>query len=122
MIRIVNILLIVIFSLTSVLAQDPYNGWINHNQTYVKFKVAKDGIYRIDRNTLIAINNEFVTVNPKNLQVFARGVEQAIYVHGEDDFSFDPSDYIELYCKKNDGFLDSLMYENPSEQNNPYYK
>ncbi len=97
------------------------NDWINYNQTYVKFKVAEDGIYRINRNTLVAVNNAFLTVNPKNIQVFVRGQEQPIYIYGENDFSFDPGDYIEMFCQKNDGFLDSSMYNNPSEQNNPYY-
>ncbi len=111
---------VLFFSSISGFSQE-INDWINYNQTYVKFKVAEDGIYRINRNTLVAINNSFLTVNPKNLQVFVRGQEQPIYVHGEDDFSFDQSDYIELFCQKNDGFLDSLMYDNPSEQNNPYF-
>lgn len=114
------VFLLLLISFISVNAQNTFSGWINHNQTYVKFKIAEDGVYRIDRNTLKDINNQFLSVNPKNLQVFARGKEQAIYVHGENDFSFDVGDYIELYCRKNDGFLDSLMYEDPSQFNNPY--
>ncbi len=118
--RIIYILLIIILSSSSVFTQE-VNSWISYNQTYVKFKVAEDGVYRIKRSTLVAANNGFITVNPRNIQVFARGEEQAIYVYGENDFSFDPNDYIELYCTKNDGFLDSSMYDNPSEQTNPFY-
>ena len=117
----IYILFFLLISITVLKAQNTYSNWINHNQTYVKFKVAEDGVYRIKRNTLTAINNAFITVNPKNIQVFARGKEVPIYVHGENDLSFDSGDYIELYCEKNDAFLDSLMYENPSELNNPYY-
>ncbi len=96
------------------------NEWIHYNQVYVTFKVTEDGLYRIPKSTLTAAHAGFVNVNPKNLQVFSKGVEQAIYVHGENDLSFDSGDYIELYCRKNDGSTDSAMYVNLSEQNNPY--
>ncbi len=102
-------------------AQEFPNTWVKHNQTYIEFKVWEDGVYRITREQLKAVNNNFITVNPKNLQVFSRGEEQYIYVYGENDFSFDSGDYIELYCQKNDGFFDTDMYRNPEEQNNPYY-
>lgn len=121
MLKKIQLLLLLVSSLNFAWSQTFQNDWIKYNQTYVKFKVAEDGIYRISRDVLVAKNNGFVTVNPKNIQVFSRGVEQAIYVYGENDFSFDSGDYIELYCKKNDGFLDSLMYDNPDEQNNPFY-
>ncbi|MBN2668722.1 MAG: hypothetical protein JXR60_05770 [Bacteroidales bacterium] len=107
------------FLSTSQYAQN--NDWINYNQKYVCFKIYEDGIYRINRNTLSAINTGFITVNPKNLQVFARGEEQAIFVYGENDLSFDSGDYIEFYARKNDGSFDLDMYEDASQQNNPYH-
>jgi hypothetical protein len=114
-------IIIFLFSIQLGKSQPGANHWINYNQQYFAFKVVEKGIYRIDRNTLKAISNQFITVNPQNLQVFARGVEQPIYVHGENDLSFDAGDYIELYCRGNDGFLDSLMYDDPSQMTNPYY-
>ncbi len=113
------LLIIISLSLSST-AQDP-NSWIKPNQQYVAFKVSKTGVYRIDRDQLVNTLNAFSTVNPKNIQVFARGEEQYIYIKGENDYSFDSGDYIELYCKKNDGALDTAMYEKPVFQNNPYY-
>ena len=113
---------ILLFLFSTVLFAQPYgNEWIEPSQTYVKFPVCKAGIYRINRDDLVRTNNGFITVNPKNIQVFARGKEQAIYVYGEDDLSFDSGDYIELYAEGNDGFLDKEMYKNPQEQTNPYY-
>ena len=103
------------------MAQDFGNEWIVPSQTYVKFPIAKKGICRIYRDDLTPINNAFLTVNPRNIQVFARGKEQAIFISGESDLSFDSGDYIELYVEPNDGFLDKEMYKNPKEQNNPYY-
>lgn len=121
MLKITQTFLFFILSIGLLTAQEFNNDWINYNQTYVKFKVVEDGLCRIDRNTLVGIDNGFITANPRNIQVFARGEEQAIYVHGENDFSFDSGDYIELYCQKNDGFLDRVMYDDPAEQNNPYH-
>ncbi len=118
--KILILVLYLIFSYTSF-AQEQTNAWVNPNQIYIEFKIWEDGVYRITREHLKAINNNFITVNPKNLQVFCRGQEQYIYVHGENDFSFDSGDYIELYCKKNDGFFDLDMYRTAEGQNNPYY-
>lgn len=120
MLKTIQTFLLFILSIGLLTAQEHNNDWINYSQTYVKFKVAEDGLCRIDRNTLVGIDNGFITANPRNIQVFARGEEQTIYVHGENDFSFDSGDYIELYCRKNDGFLDRVMYDDPTEQNNPY--
>ena len=117
--QLISILLLFISNI--LFAQSFGNEWINNSQTYVKFPINKKGIYRIYRDDLVHANNGFITVNPKNIQVFAKGEEQAIYIYGENDLSFDSGDYIELYAEGNDGFLDKKMYKNPEEQSNPYY-
>ena len=117
-----SLLSIVFFFLSTLLFAQPYgNEWINASQTYVKFPINKEGIYRINRDDLVRINNGFLTVNPKNIQIFGKGKEQAIYVYGENDLSFDSGDYIEFYAEANDGFFDKGMYKNADEQSNPYY-
>ena len=44
-------LLLLVASLP-MLAQQYNNEWIRYNQTYYKFKVGKDGVYRISKSTL----------------------------------------------------------------------
>ena len=45
----------------------------------------------------------------------------AIYVKGQDDGVFNSSDYIEFYAKGNDGWLDSLLYDEKQNIGNGYY-
>ena len=105
----------------------PYgNEWINYNQQYLKIPVTESGIHKIEYSTLnTAMANIGVSlsaIDPRNIQVFARGEEQAIDVIGEADGSFDPADYVLFYGEKNDGWYDAGLYENPtSSRINPYY-
>jgi flagellar hook assembly protein FlgD len=93
--------------------------WINFNQTYYKIKTFQTGIHRISQADLS--NAGINGINPKQFQIFFRGQEQAIFVQGEEDNSFDAGDYIEFYGRRNDGELDRFLYSNPSNQTNPYY-
>ncbi len=119
------IALFVLISLTGTAQQA--NDWIAFNgsqpysmQPYFKIKVWKNGIYRLDYNTLQAAGF-FVNGNPKQFQIFHKGIEQAITVAGESDGVFDPADYIEFYGEKNDGWLDAQLYEDPNNHIDPYY-
>lgn len=97
------------------------NSWINFNQQYYKIPVAKDGIYRITFSDLQAANFPVGSVDPRLIQVFHRGVEQAIFVQGEADAVFNTNDFIEFFGKRNDGTLDQKLYQPASAQLNPYY-
>ena len=97
------------------------NSWINYSQQYFSFKIFKDGIYRIDSATLANAGIILSSVNPKQIQIFGRGQEIPLYIKGESDGVFNASDYIEFYAQKNDGWLDSIVYEGANNQNNPYY-
>src|SRR5690606_9759758 len=61
------------------------------------------------------------SVDPRSLQIFHRGVEQAILVEGEADGSLDDNDYILFYGTKNDGTRDKQLYVNPAAQPHNYY-
>ena len=101
-------------------AQNYGNEWINLNQTYFKIPVTQKGLYRISQAELLAAG--FPTINPQYIQMFHRGQEQAIFVVGEGDGSFDPTDYIEFYGKGNDGAQDrELYYPLQFQQVNPFY-
>jgi hypothetical protein len=95
--------------------------WINFGQNYYKIPVAKDGIYRLSYLDLQNAGFPVGSVDPKTFQIFHRGVEYAIYVEGEDDTQFNPSDFIEFYGQKNDGTLDAELYQPTSAQPHPYY-
>ena len=79
------------------------NEWIDYSQNYYSFKISENGIYRISYQDLIAANIPLATINPKTLQIFARGNEIPIYLKGENDGVFDATDFIEFYGQKNDG-------------------
>ncbi|MFC1732991.1 C25 family cysteine peptidase [candidate division KSB1 bacterium] len=97
------------------------NEWINYNQHYYRFNIVQDGVVRIYYSSLQA--SGFLTTNPapEKFQVFGRGEEQFIRVSLGNDGIFNSGDYIEFYAEKNDGWLDERIYENSSDQGNPYY-
>ncbi|MCB0641166.1 MAG: hypothetical protein KDC44_05975, partial [Phaeodactylibacter sp.] len=81
-----------------------------------KLTISSDGIYRIDYDFLAnEIGVDPSTINPKKIQVFGNGggvlpelvgstryddlAENAIFVSGESDGSFDPGDYILFYAE-----------------------
>lgn len=97
------------------------NEWIRYEQSYYKFQVVSDGIYRISFNTLNQTIPGLTALDPRNFQLYARGTQQAILIHGEDDGQWDEGDYIEFYGRKNDGWFDTRLYPQPSDQTNPYY-
>lgn len=101
-------------------AQTFGNEWINFQQDYYKIQVAADGIYRLGYTDLQNAGFPVDNINPKHIQLWFRGEERAILVEGEDDGSFDNGDFIEFYGQQNDGWLDGFMYEDLSDQSNPY--
>ncbi len=108
---IVSCLLLVVLA---CFAQDE-NQWIKFNQIYYKIPVAKDGLYKLTYNNLQQSGFPVTAIDPRSLQLFHRGVEQAIYVEGQEDTKFDATDYIEFYGRKNDGTLDTELYSSPGD-------
>ncbi|MES2730683.1 MAG: C25 family cysteine peptidase [Bacteroidota bacterium] len=95
--------------------------WITSEKTYYKIPVLNKGIYRVTVSDLITAGISVNTINPQALQLYHRGIEQAIFVSGEGDGRIDNSDYIEFYGKGNDGSQDSLLYQPSSAQPSKYY-
>lgn len=104
-------------------AQKPLfgNEWINYQQTYYKIPVAQKGLYRITFSDLQRAGVPLAGLDPKTVQLFHWGVEQAILVEGEADGRFDVADYIEFLGRGNDGTQDSALYRPASAQPHPYY-
>ena len=63
----------------------------------------------------------FNNLNSQNLQLFHRGQEVAIRLFGLDDDSFDTSDFIEFYGRKNDGTQDVELYYRKEDHIHNYY-
>lgn len=120
--RLLAVCVIVFFTL-QVNSQTYGNEWINYSQNYYKIKIAQNGVYRIDSATLAAAGIPCGTggINPRNIQLFNRGIQQNIFIQGESDNEINSSDFIEFYGEKNDGTLDTLLYVNTPFIPNPYY-
>ncbi|MFT5724515.1 MAG: hypothetical protein ACI9JN_001634 [Bacteroidia bacterium] len=109
----------VIFS-TAVYSQTYGNEWINYSQEYFKFKIGSTGLYRIGQQTLINAGIPLASIDPRNIDIFLNGKEIKIYISGESDGSFDPTNYIEFIGRENDGALDQPLYGLPKNHTNPY--
>ncbi len=93
----------------------PYgNEWIDYNKTYLKFKVARPGMYRISRATLTAAGVP-ASVLGSNFMLFRDGKEQPLYLSAD---NMTATDYIEFWGRGGDGMLDGELYGNTSIQAN----
>lgn len=95
-------------------AQPYSNSWINFGNTYFKFKIAQDGVYRITKSQLDAMG--MGAVSGSQFAVFREGAEVPIYT--STNGAFGSNDYIEFYAGKADGKMDAQMYIDPSFQPN----
>jgi len=117
-----KLLFIIFFSFCfNLIAQAQANNWIEYSQSYYKFKVAENRIYRIDYQTLLNAGIPLSSIDPRNFQLFARGKEVPIFIQGESDGVFNVVDYIEFYGRANDGWLDTALYKSKDRQPNPHY-
>ncbi|MFK5959565.1 MAG: type IX secretion system sortase PorU [Lutibacter sp.] len=82
---------------------------------WYKFSVDTTGVFKIDGNFLSNLGIDVNTINPKNIQIYGNGgemlsfknsdfrhhglQENAIYVSGENDNTFNKNDYILFYAK-----------------------
>jgi hypothetical protein len=114
-------LLILLSFPTSLSAQTLGNEWINFSQQYYKIPVSQTGIYRIMQSDLVAAGFPVAAVDPRRIQLFHRGEEQAIFINGEADANFQANDYIEFYGQRNDGTLDAELYRPSSAQPHKFY-
>ncbi|MEO1052458.1 MAG: C25 family cysteine peptidase [Bacteroidota bacterium] len=107
--------------LSSGYAQDYGNEWINFNQTYYRIPVAQEGVYRITFFDLLNAGFPVDAVDPRRIQLFHRGVEQAIHIEGQQDAVFNTSDFLEFYGVTNDGTSDVRLYQTPQAQPHQLY-
>ncbi len=97
----------------------PYgNEWIDPAKTYFKFTVSENGIYQINRSTLIAGGFPVATTPASRIQLFRQGKEIAIDVDTESDGTVSA---IRFYGQRNDGSGDEELYVQTNAQVNPDY-
>ena len=91
------------------------NEWINYSQTYYKFKISEDGIYRLPISHLELSGVDVSKLTETNIQIFHNGLEIPLYIKKYND----SIEYVEFYGKKNRSTLDKELYN--SEHFNPEY-
>lgn len=90
------------------------NEWINFSNTYYKFKIAEEGIFRITKAQLDALGMGNVAGN--QFAIFREGAEVPIYTSATG--AFGGNDYIELYATKANGKMDTELYPFAAYQGN----
>ncbi|HQV38618.1 MAG TPA: C25 family cysteine peptidase [Flavobacteriales bacterium] len=117
-----GLLIAALLSLASWAGAQPYgNEWIHYDRQYWYFQIWQDGMRKIDSTALANAGFPVATVDPRTIQLYARGRQVPIHVEGEQDGVFNTTDYIEFYGAKNDAWLDSTLWDDPAHINNPYY-
>jgi hypothetical protein len=114
-------LLITFLSALSLYSQNYGNEWINFNQKYYSFNVYSSGVHKIDFSTLSSSGIPINTFNSQNIQIFGKEREIPLYISDGGDSFINPGDFILFYAEQNDGWLDSTLYEQPTDIGNPKY-
>ena len=102
-------------------AQTFGNEWINYSQQYYSFSLAQTGLYKIDVASLTAAGIPVNSFTAGNVQIFGRQKEIPLYIQDGGDNLLDAGDQIFFYAEKNDGWLDSTLYDNPTWMGNPKF-
>jgi hypothetical protein len=103
---------------------------------WYKFSVDTTGVFKIDKNLLQRIGVSTNGLDPKNIQIFGNGgallpvlnnefrnedlQENAIYIEGEQDGSFDANDFILFYAKGPHDWVVNTENETPKHRQNIY--
>ncbi|MFD0863992.1 type IX secretion system sortase PorU [Sungkyunkwania multivorans] len=105
--------------------------------TWYQFYVEKSGVYRLDRNFLSNLGMNVSGIDPRNLKIYGNGgqmialknedvlhydpAENAIMVVGEEDGTFDGSDYVLFYAEGPDQWNDESQTHVNAFTNRTYY-
>ena len=113
---------IVVFLLPlASLAQSFGNEWIEYSQKYYSFKIFTTGIHKLDFQTLQSANIPTTSFTSQNIQIFGKQKEVPLFIVDGGDNTLDEGDYILFFAERNDGWLDTTLYETLSDQGNPKY-
>jgi len=108
--KIIFLFLFSVFIINNSFAQN--YAWITPNKTYLKMYIADDGMYRINKTDFTNAGINANSIDPRTVKVFAKGNQIPIYFSGEQDGTFDLSDYFDFYGTRNNGGLTNTYDHN----------
>jgi hypothetical protein len=91
------------------------NEWIDFSKTYLKIKIAEDGIYRLDFQTLASAGIPVGSLPASQFRLYRYG--QQVPVFTSTDGIFGSGDYLEFYGEKNRDAVDKFLFGNAGEEN-----
>ena len=86
---------------TTISLEDTTGNWIDYNATYLKLGTGSDGIFRLTKSDLENQGINTSSIDPKTFKLFESGKERKILVQGQEDGTFDESDFLEFCGKRN---------------------
>lgn len=95
------------------------NEWINPNQSYYKFTVSEDGIYKISAQDLVTNKIDLNSFEGKQIKLIRNGKQIPIYVSNQGTLT--TADYILFAGKKNRSEFDIPLFKSEEELLNPAY-
>ena len=120
----------------SLIIYSQVNNSVFANGNWFKFSVDTTGVFKIDKTLLQQIGISTNNINPKKIHIYGNGgnllpefngdfryddlQENAIYIEGEEDNSFDTNDYILLYAKGPHSWEVDINTNNVSHKQNIY--
>jgi hypothetical protein len=112
-----------VFLLSAYLASaQPYaNEWIVPGQDYYKILTYENGMYAVTGQDLQDAGIQTGSWTSNKIQLWHRGVQQSVMITGAEDGKFDSADSLIFYGRRNDGTLDSLLYNPYSAQPHKYF-
>lgn len=114
-------------------SQSPWTGttdWFVPGQTYVRFELPEEGVYRVAVDSILQYAPVFSGASANLVQLYYLGQEVALYYEDVDGNGlFTGGDFFEFYCEGTDGRLEGDVYRSsdttgrvaPELQSNPYY-
>ena len=87
------------------------NEWIRYGQTYYRFSIQEDGIYRISSADLQEAGIDLGQVSGSEVRIYSMGRQVPIYVTTTSVFA--DADYIEFFGYRNRGEMDRYLYRYP---------
>ena len=126
----------VIIFFFSLIIHSQVNNSVLANGNWFKFSVDTTGVFKIDKTLLQQIGLSTNNLNPKKIHIYGNGgnllpefngdvryddlQENAIYIEGEDDNSFDANDFILFYAKGPHSWKVDINNNNVSHKQNVY--
>ncbi|MGE5109083.1 MAG: C25 family cysteine peptidase, partial [Sphingobacteriales bacterium] len=109
---------LLIFLMLASFAQSYNNEWIDYSKTYYKFKVAANGLYRINQSTLAAAG--LANANAEDYELWRNGEIVPVYTSVASG-PLPANGFIEFYGLRNDGKPDKVLYRKQEYQLNDKY-